>query len=326
VLDGHSVAGLMAAQGGRRVAGARVSDAEGKPEVIDADLVVDASGRGSRAPRWLSELGYQVPAQDRVEIGLGYATSTYRLRPGAMNGDRLILVTGTLASPRFGALAAIEGGRHMLTLGGICGDYPPTDPAGFADFVSALPTGAIAAAVAGAEPLDEPVPFRFPASTRNRYERLREFPAGLLVIGDAVCSFNPVYGQGMTVAAMQALALRRHIGAGTADTPSRFFRDIAAVIDIPWDIAVGADLAFPQVPGPRPAKVRFVNAYLPRLHAAAAGDGELALAMIRVIGLKDRPEGLMRPDRMLRVLRGHLRRPARPGDAASPRSGTPAAL
>jgi len=170
------------------------------------------------------------------------------------------------------------------------------------------------------------VPFRFPASTRNRYERLREFPAGLLVIGDAVCSFNPVYGQGMTVAAMQALALRRHIGAGTAGTPSRFFKDIAAVIDIPWDIAVGADLAFPQVPGPRPAKVRFVNAYLPRLHAAAADDGELALSMIRVIGLKDRPEGLMRPDRMLRVLRGNLRRPARPGEAASPRSGTPAAL
>src|ERR1700722_7361019 len=326
VLDGHSVAGLIAAGGGRRVTGARVSDAEGKPEVIDADLVVDASGRGSRPPRWLSELGYQVPAQDRVEIGLGYATNTFRLRPGAMNGDRLILVTATLASPRFGALAAIEGGRHMLTLGGICGDYPPTDPAGFADFISALPTGAIAAAVADAEPLDEPVPFRFPASTRNRYERLREFPPGLLVIGDAVCSFNPVYGQGMTVAAMQALALRRHLGAGIAGTASRFFKDIAAVIDIPWDIAVGADLAFPQVPGPRSAKVRFVNAYLPRLHAAAAGDGALAVAMIRVIGLKDRPEGLLRPDRMLRVLRGNLRRPARPGDAAGPRSGTAAAL
>jgi hypothetical protein len=241
-----------------------------------------------------------------------------------MNGDRLILTAGTLASPRFGGLAAVEGGRHILTLGGICGDYPPTDPAGFADFASGLPTGAIAAAIDGAEPLDEPVPFRFPVSTRNRYERLPEFPAGLLVIGDAVCSFNPVYGQGMTVAAMQALALHRHIGAGTARPASRFFKDIAAVIDIPWDIAVGADLAFPQVPGPRPAKVRFVNAYLPRLHAAAASDGELALAMIRVIGLKDRPEGLLRPDRMLRVLRGTLRRPARPADAPSPTSGTPA--
>ena len=153
------------------------------------------------------------------------------------------------------------------------------------------------------------MPFRFPASTRNRYERLREFPAGLLVTGDAVCSFNPVYGQGMTVAAMQALALCRHLGAGTAP-PRRASSTTSPRSSIPPGTSMtGADLAFPQVPGPRPAKVRFVNAYLPRLHAAAAGDGELALAMIRVIGLKDRPEGLLRPDRMLRVLRGHLRRP-----------------
>lgn len=325
VLDGHAAAGLTAAQGGRRVTGARVSDAEGRLAVIEADLVVDATGRGSRAPRWLVELGYQAPAQDRVEINLGYATRTYRLRPGAMNGDRLILTVGTLAHPRFGALAAIEGGRHMLTLGGICGDHPPIDPAGFTDFVSGLPTGSIATALAEAEPLDEPVPFRFPASTRNRYERLHDFPAGLLVIGDAVCSFNPVYGQGMTAAAMQALALRRYIGAGIPDAPRRFFRDIASVIDIPWDIAVGADLAFPQVPGPRSAKVRLVNAYLPRLHEAAVEDGALAVAMIKVIGLKSRPEGLMRPDRMLRVLRGGLRRPADSAGAARPRPGTAAA-
>ncbi len=317
VLDGHSASGLVSAREGHRISGARVSDAEGRPDVIEADLVVDASGRGSRAPRWLSELGYQTPAQDRVEIGLGYATRTYRLRPDAMDGDRLILTIGTLAHPRFGALAAIEGDRHVLTLGGICADYPPTDPEGFADFVSTLPTGDIAAAVAGAEPLDEPVQFRFPVSTRNRYERLREFPAGLLVIGDAVCSFNPIYGQGMTVAAMQALALRRYIAASIADTPSRFFKDIAAVIDNPWDIAVGADLAFPQVPGSRSAKVRFVNAYLPRLHAAAVDDGELALSMIKVIGLKSWPAGLLRPDRMLRVLRGSLRRPARSGAMAT---------
>lgn len=324
VLDGHSADGLIAAQGRRDVSGVRVSDAEGKTRVIDADLVVDASGRGSRAPRWLSELGYQAPAQDRVEIGLGYATRTYRLRPDAMKGDRLILTIGTLASPRFGALAEVEGGKHILTLGGICGNYPPTDPAGFADFISALPTSSIAAAVAGAEPLDEAVPFRFPASVRNRYERLREFPAGFLVTGDAVCSFNPIYGQGMTVAAMEAQALRRHLGSGTAAAPSHFFKDIASVVDSPWDIAVGADLAFPQVPGHRSAKVRFVNSYLPRLHAAAVDDGALALAMIRVIGLKDQPEGLIRPDRMLRVLRGALHRSAQPGITANPQSKTQA--
>lgn len=319
-LEGCSVAGLAAA-GGREVTGARVLDAEGRLTTIEADLVVDATGRGSRTPRWLSELGYQAPAQDRVEIGLGYSTRTYRLRPGAMGGDQGILTIGTLACSRFGALAATEGGRHLLTLGGIRGDHPPVDPDGFAAFAAALPTGDIAAAIEGAEPLDDPVPFRFPASTRNRYERLRDFPAGLLVIGDAVCSFNPVYGQGMTVAALQALALRKLLAAGRAAAPRRFFADIAAVIDSPWDIAVGSDLAYPQVPGPRSAKVRFVNAYLPRLHSAAADDGALALAMIRVIGLKDRPERLLLPGRALRVLRGSLRRTPKqvPGVAASVR-------
>jgi 2-polyprenyl-6-methoxyphenol hydroxylase-like FAD-dependent oxidoreductase len=308
VLDGCSVADLMAPPAGREITGVHVSDADGGLTAITADLVVDATGRGSRTPRWLTELGYQAPVQDRVEIGLAYSSRTYRLRPGAMGGEHLILTTGTPANPRFGALAATEGGRHILTLGGIRGDHPPTDPAGFARFYSALPTGDIAAAVAGAEPLTEPVPFRFPASTRNRYERLRAFPAGLLVIGDAVCSFNPVYGQGMTAAAMQALALRTFLTTGRPPATARYFKDIARVVDVPWDIAVGADLAFPEVPGPRSAKVRLVNAYLPRLHAAAADDGWLAVSLIRVIGLKDRPERLLGPGHVLRVLRGNLRR------------------
>jgi hypothetical protein len=125
-------------------------------------------------------------------------------------------------------------------------------------------------------------------------------------MGDAVCSFNPVYGEGMTVAATQALTLRRLLTRHGAPDARRYFRAIAAAIDVPWDIAVGADLAFPQVPGKRSAKVRLVNAYLPRLHAAAAHDDALAAALVRVIGLKERPQTLLRPDRVLRVLRGNL--------------------
>jgi 2-polyprenyl-6-methoxyphenol hydroxylase-like FAD-dependent oxidoreductase len=203
-------------------------------------------------------------------------------------------------------LAVTEGGRHMLTIAGIRGDYPPTGPAGFDAFVAALPTADIAAAIAGAQPLGDPVPFRFPASVRHRYERLPRFPARLLVIGDAVCSFNPVYGQGITVAAAQAMTLRRLLTRQAVPGARRYFRAIAAAIDVPWDLAVGADLAFPHVPGPRPAKVRLVNAYLPRLHRAAAHDDALATALVRVIGLKDRPPALLRPDRVIRVLRGNL--------------------
>ncbi|MGH3888391.1 MAG: FAD-binding monooxygenase, partial [Pseudonocardiaceae bacterium] len=141
----------------------------------------------------------------------------------------------------------------------------------------------------------------------HRYERLRRFPAGLLVIGDAVCSFNPIYGQGMTVAAMEAATLRDMLRNGSPPGPHEYFRRIAKVIDAPWEINVGADLAFPDVPGRRTVKVRMVNAYLPALYAAASTDSSLARAIVRVMGMVDQPAGLLRPDRLLRVLWAHLR-------------------
>jgi 2-polyprenyl-6-methoxyphenol hydroxylase-like FAD-dependent oxidoreductase len=325
-LEDCSVSGLTVTADKRTVTGVEIrGPGGGPPAQVAAELVLDATGRGSRTPAWLEELGYQRPPQERVEIGLGYATRIYRLRPGAMGGDQLILTAGTPANPRAGVLAVTEGGRHMLTVAGICGDYPPTDPPQFDEFVAGLPSADIAAAVAGAEPLDDPVPFRFPASVRHRYERLAAFPADLLVIGDAVCSFNPVYGQGMTVAAAQAMTLRGLLARHAVPDARRYFRAITATIDVAWEIAVGADLAFPQVPGKRSAKVRLVNAYMPRLHAAAAHDQALAASLVRVIGLKDRPEGLLRPDRMLRVLRGNLassRRPI-PAPAGQAPAGTP---
>jgi 2-polyprenyl-6-methoxyphenol hydroxylase-like FAD-dependent oxidoreductase len=311
ILERHSICGLTVTPDRQRITGVEVRPAGGGASArVAASLVVDATGRGSRTPVWLGELGYPRPAQDRVEIGLGYATRTYVLRPGAMNGDQMILTAGTPANPRGGVLAVMEGGRHILTVVGICGDHPPTGASAFDEFVAGLPSADIAAAIAGARPLDDPVPFRFPASVRHRYERLARFPAGLLVIGDAVCSFNPVYGQGITVAATQAMTLRRLLTRDGVPDARRYFRAIATAIDVPWDIAVGADLAFPQVPGQRSAKVRLVNAYLPRLHAAAAHDDALAAALVRVIGLKDRPQTLLRPDRALRVLRGNLARTA----------------
>jgi hypothetical protein len=149
---------------------------------------------------------------------------------------------------------------------------------------------------------------------RHRYERLDRFPDGLLVVGDAVCSFNPIYGQGMSVAAAQALALRRHLERGTEPQPRRLFGELTRVVNVPWDIAVGGDLAFPGVQGRRTVKVRLVNAYLARLHAAAAHDARLAAAFLRVAGLVAPPETLLRPRR--RPRRG-ARHPA-PGGGCPP--------
>ena len=301
----HDICGLTATEDRRRVTGVRIA-AHGIDEPVKslaADLVVDATGRGSRTPVWLQEMGFPAPAEDRVDIGLGYASRVYQLRPGALGTDLVVVTGATAERPQGGVLAAMEGDRHIVTLTGMLGAHPPTDPAQFEAYATDLLFPDIAEAIQGAEPLTDPVPFRFPASVRRRYERLRRFPERLLVIGDAVCSFNPVYGQGMTVAALEAMTLRRLLAHGGSVRPRRYFRSIARLVDVPWDVTVGSDLAFPQVPGRRTAKIRLVNAYLDRLQAAAEFDATLATAFVRVVGMVDRPVTLLRPDRMLRVLR-----------------------
>lgn len=299
-LERADVAGL-ATTAGRRVTGVHIRDQMGNHLQLPADLVVDATGRGSRTPVWLAEWGYQPPVEERIQIGLGSATRTYRLRAGALGSDGMIQIGATVANPRIGVLGMLEGGRHMLTLGGILGDHPPIDPAGFDAFAASLPFPDIADAIAGAQPLDDPVAFRFPAAVRRRYEYLHQFPDGLLVLGDAVCSLNPVYGQGMTVAANQALVLGRLLARHRDPAPGQYFRAIAKTIDPPWDFAVRADLALPGVPGMRTRKIRQANAYLPRLLAAASRDAALSIAFIRVSSLLDPPASLLRPHRVLRT-------------------------
>jgi 2-polyprenyl-6-methoxyphenol hydroxylase-like FAD-dependent oxidoreductase len=320
-LESRDVVGLTTAPDGRRVTGARVlRRADGSAEeLLGADLVVDATGRGSRTPVWLEALGYARPPTERVRIGLGYATRIYRLPPDALGGDLAVVQTATPRHPRAGGLQRLEGDRWLLTLGGILGDHPPTDPDGFLAFARSLRFPDIYEAIRDAEPLDDPVGFRFPASVRHRYERLRRFPGGLLVVGDAVASFNPIYGQGMTVAALEALTLRRLLQRGIEPQPRRWFRDLAHVVDAPWEMAAGGDLVFPGVQGPRTAKVRLVNAYIARLHAAAAHDARLASAFVRVAGLVAPPRSLLRPSIAVRVLRAGLR----PAPAVASSTKTP---
>jgi 2-polyprenyl-6-methoxyphenol hydroxylase-like FAD-dependent oxidoreductase len=303
-LDACDVVGLTTTPDGRCVTGARVlrrAD-DSAEELIAADLVVDATGRGSRTPVWLQALGYAPPATEQIRIGLGYATRTYRLPPDALQGDLAVVQAATPQHPRAGALQMLEGDRWMLTLAGILGDHPPTDPDSFLAFARSLQFPDIYEAVRDGEPLDDPVGFRFPASVRHRYERLNRFPDSLLVMGDAVASFNPIYGQGMSVAALEALALRRHLEQGIAPQPRRFFRDLAHIVDVPWDMAAGGDLVFPGVQGRRTLKIRLVTTYLARLHAAAAHDARLASAFVLVAGLVAPPQSLLHPAVAVRVL------------------------
>jgi 2-polyprenyl-6-methoxyphenol hydroxylase-like FAD-dependent oxidoreductase len=313
--------GLRCSPDGNRITGARVlrrADASAE-EVIDADLVIDATGRGSRTPTWLHALGLGQPEVDRVRVDVGYVTRLYRLPPDGLDGDLACVHGPAPGRPRGGALARLEGDRWMLTLFGMVGDHPPKNRDGFDAFARSLRFPDLGDAVGSAEPSDGPAGYRFPADLRRRYERMRHFPEGFLVIGDALCSFNPIYGQGMTVAALQALALRNHLRAGTAAGSQGIQHAIARAIDAPRELAIGADLAVPGVEGPRTARRRITGAYVTRLQAAAAQDPVLARAFVRVTGLVDPPTALLRPATVARVLGARVS--GRPGERRKDVSG-----
>jgi 2-polyprenyl-6-methoxyphenol hydroxylase-like FAD-dependent oxidoreductase len=305
LLERTDIAGLTASPDRGRITGVRVRPADGGPEeVLAADLVVDASGRGSRTPRWLTEFGYPQVPQERVRIDLTYTSVELRAPlPVDPIGDGAGLVCVASPADPHGATLVRLRDRYALSLYGLLGERPPTDREGFLAYARRLPVPEIHAAVEHAEMLTEPVSMHFPANIRHRFERMSRLPDGLLVMGDAACVFNPIYAQGMTVAAIEALVLRTHLEKGRPPRPQEFFRDLSDVIDAPWDMAVGGDLGFPGIKGRRTLKVRMGNLYVPRLQAAAAHDGVLSAAFLRAAGLVDPPTALMRPAVMSRVLR-----------------------
>jgi 2-polyprenyl-6-methoxyphenol hydroxylase-like FAD-dependent oxidoreductase len=287
----------------RRVTGVLVTPSDGAAERLEADLVVDACGRGSRTPVWLERLGYPVPPVQKVDVGITYVTRTYRREPHHIGGLLGAITNAVPGRARTGIIAAQEDDLFAVALSGMFGAEPPLDDEGYLRFAESLGVPPICEVLRTATPVGEPARMRFPASVRRRYEKLTRFPLGYLAVGDALCSFNPVYGQGMTVAAGEALLLRRLLSGDRDQLWRHFFRGAGRLIDVPWSIAVGADLRLPQVAGPRSPRVRFVNAYVHRLHAAARTDAVLGTAFIRVLNLLDPPHRLLRPAIARRVLR-----------------------
>ncbi|SRR6266545_467842 len=306
-LEQHDIVGLETRPDAGRVTGVRVQPRDGSSgvEVLRADLVIDTTGRGSRTPAWLEELGYARPAEDKVKVDLAYTTRHFRVPRDPFGKNIAIIAAATPSHPRGAFYYRLPGddGRVELSLTGVLGDHPPTDPEGFLEFVRSLPVPEIYESVREAEPIDDAVTFRFPASVRRRYERLARFPEGLLVMGDAVCTFNPVYAQGMAVAAIQSRILAEQLRKDPVPAPSEFFREIARQIDSPWEFAAIADLGYAGVEGPRSPKVRMINAYIARLQRAAVHDASLTNAFMRVAGLIDEPTALLRPGHVLRTLR-----------------------
>lgn len=315
--QGCQVIGLVHETG--RVTGVRVVDTRSAAaEVLTADLVVDTTGRNSKTGEWLATLGYRRPAESRVAVDLGYCSRRYRRRPGDLGGD-LALTASTVPGMPGAAVLAIEDDTWHVTLSGTLGRRAPTDPQGFQEYAAGVPIPDVIELIRDAEALDDPVQHRVPDSIRRRYEDLADPPEGLIVLGDAVTSFNPIYAQGMTVAAQEAQVLASMLAAPGPLRPKRFYRRISRVIDAAWGMSTAIDLRSPQVAGERTRLGTLFGKYLKHVQMATAVDPYVTGRLLAVINLTERPRTLLRPGVFLRVaaLSAPRRRSSRPPAAPS---------
>jgi 2-polyprenyl-6-methoxyphenol hydroxylase-like FAD-dependent oxidoreductase len=202
-------------------------------------------------------------------------------------------------------LLPVEDNRWIVTAGGWGADYPPADEEGFLKFIRELPIPDIYDIISTTEPLSDIFIYRFASNLRRLYERLKRFPAGYLVIGDAIASFNPVYGQGMTSAAMQAQSLDLMLSQGRSldGVWRRFFSRVAQIINIPWQLAVGEDFRFRGTEGRKPLATDLINAYVAKVHLATQHDSVVYAQFLRVMNLMAPPTSLLHPRIVLRLLR-----------------------
>jgi 2-polyprenyl-6-methoxyphenol hydroxylase-like FAD-dependent oxidoreductase len=278
-------------------------------ETIVADLVVDASGRRSHAPDWLAAAGYERPEETTVDAELAYATRLYR-RSGddeAGGWKAVFLQARPPDTRRMAVLFPIEGDRWMLTVAGTNGDVPPTDERGFLEFTQGMRSPVIADIIDRLEPMSPIVGYRR-TENRRHFESLR-MPDGFVVVGDATSAFNPVYGQGMSAAALTAEALDRCLGQHLArhdsvvSVSSQAQRAVAKANAGAWMVAIGEDLRYPETRGGKVGVTdRLIRCYLDRVVAAAAVDPVVNAAFFDVVALLAAPTSLMRPALVARVL------------------------
>jgi 2-polyprenyl-6-methoxyphenol hydroxylase-like FAD-dependent oxidoreductase len=310
-VEGVDVVGLQSDEQKRRVTGVRIRNrrggsdqGEGDP-IYEADLVVDALGRRSQTPEWLVQMGYSAPKESEVDSFLGYVTRKYKRKPNTP----MILIIATPPNDPYGALVFPEENDTMVALiGGYNKHYPPTDPEEFDAFVHVLGPE-FQEALRGAEPLSQPYGYRGTSSRWRHYEQLERWPERLVVLGDAFCGFNPIYGQGMSVAAMSAAALAERVkhSSGNLDGVAQStLREISRITQGVWLLATSADLEWPGTQGGTVVKSpvdRFGRWYVGKMLESTPFDKEVRLVFVAVNQLIKPATALFAPGIFLRVMK-----------------------
>ena len=328
-MEGVEVVGLQSDENKQRVSAVRIKTrgASNDPEAVtvhSADLIVDTLGRRSQSPKWLMELGYSAPKESEVDAFLGYVTRLYKLKPDTP----FIMISATPANdPYTGAIYPQEKGTMSVLIGGYNKNYPPTEPGKFEDFAKFLGSE-FQEAIQGAEPISQPYGYRGTSSRWRHFEQLEHWPERYIVLGDAFCGFNPIYGQGMTVAAKSAAALGEHIqrNDGSLDGIAQpVLREISRVTQGAWLLATSADMAWPGTQGGtisnRPMD-RFARWYLDKLLDAMSIDKKVQLAFFAVQQLVKPVESLFALPIFLRVMKQTLlKRLHKPGQQSQVHPG-----
>lgn len=312
ILEETTVTGLRVSADRERVTGLDVHRSGRDPEVLDADLVVDLGGRSSQSPRWLMAAGYPRPPESKVDIDFSYVSRLYRCPERYLDQPTFFaLYPRPPEQKRAGILARIEGDRWIVSLSGYVGERPPLDDAGFLAFARSLPRPEIHDLLKDAEPLTTPVLHRFPSDRRRHFERMPRALEGLLVGGDAACSFNPIFGQGMSAGCLGATTLDRCLReqphGEIRGLAARFQEALAKVTDLPWSLATSEDLLYPEANGARPRWFAAKTWYTSKLGDVASYDtsvyGQWLLVMHLVRGL----DSLFTPSMIFKALWHTLR-------------------
>jgi 2-polyprenyl-6-methoxyphenol hydroxylase-like FAD-dependent oxidoreductase len=317
-LEGQDMMGLLANSDRSCVTGVQLrvrdNDAVRNLKELQSTLVVDASGRHSRAPEWLQAMGYSRPEETTINAFLGYA-SRYYAPPKDFQADWSVLFLQPKPPniPRGGVLLPLEGNRWLVTLVGAARAYPPTDEAGFLDFARSLRSPLLYQIIKDAQPLSSISGYLRTENHLRHYERLPQWPEQFIILGDAVCAFNPVYGQGMTVATQAALLLdqslrehkHRYPDGNLSGLSRRFQRQVAKINAPAWLLATGADFSYPTTEGgKRSLFARIMHPYLQRVARVSTLDPEVGRALFDVTNLVSPPITLFRPRILMRVIRG----------------------
>jgi 2-polyprenyl-6-methoxyphenol hydroxylase-like FAD-dependent oxidoreductase len=309
IRDETAVDGLIADPSPARITGIRLADGA----TVGCDLVVDASGRAARSLVWLHEIGYDPPPTSVVEVDTRYVSRAFRRTDTPVRDWKAAAVIGDPATRRLAMVLPMEDDQWIVAIAGINGESAPAEPDAMLAYARTLESPVIAEVMEASQPLSDPVTHRFPANQRRHVERMRRFPLGWVLIGDAVCSFNPIYGQGMTTAAQQARALGRELDrAGAIDHSftRRYFKAASRTVNTPWSIAVGGDFAYEDTKGKKPVGTDLLNRYVDRVIKAGQHDDEVVIRLNEALALVRSPNTLMAPTFMLRVLRATRQRTA----------------